>query len=604
MQTVTIGTKADMNSGANPDSNPVPIEKCDVEPSQAELDETSPDGIENEGKFVRRELEKPENGIAGLKHWRHDILAGFVVALVSVPLSLGIALASGAPPICGMTSEIIAGLIFPLLGGAYVTISGPAAGLAPVLYSSIAALGHGDMGRGYQLVLGVIMFAGITQIILTKLNAAKFSYLLPKSAIHGMLAAIGLMIIAKQIPNFIGHKYEAHEFFGLIAETPSHIQHMNVTVFLISVVCLSILLILPKVKNRLLRIIPPHLAVVIVGIALGQLFQLDPKYLVAIPQNPLEHGIVFPDFAGLFSNWSLVPTIILCVFALTFVDGTESLATIHAIDQIDPFHRKSCPHRTLFAMGVSNICSSLIGGLTIIPGAIKSTTNIVAGGRTAWVNFYNALFLIAFLLFLNGAMAMIPIATLSAVLVHIGFKLAGPEKWRRVIDLGWDQLAVFSTVVLVTVCSDLLIGIFCGIFAKIVILMYFSLRCGESKRRYASIDKHVVHSFTSLFRNPIAQVQELADNVVEVHFGGPVTCFNNLAVRSVLDELVVKRKTIKLFFDPSVKIVDHSSNTYLKGYMADCERAGLPIVSITGLDRLCACAHGEDSLRYRVAITH
>lgn len=598
MQTAKTGT----NTIA--DSVPLDGDSDTIQASAIELDQTSPEGIQREEKFVRREAEKPENGLAGLKHWRHDIMAGLVVALVSVPLSLGIALASGAPPICGLTSEIIAGLVFPFLGGAYVTISGPAAGLAPVLYSSIAALGHGDMERGYHLVLGVIMFAGITQIILTKLNAAKFSYLIPKSAIHGMLAAIGLMIIAKQIPNFIGHKYEAHEFFGLIAETPSHIQHMNFAVFGISLVCLATLFVLPKIKNKWLRYIPPHLAVVIIGITLGQLCQLDSKFLVNIPANPLEHGFAFPDFAGLFANISLIPTIVLCVFALTFVDGTESLATIHAIDQIDPFHRKSCPHRTLFAMGISNICSSLIGGLTIIPGAIKSTTNIVAGGRTAWVNFYNACFLIAFLLLLNHAMAMIPVATLSAVLVHIGFKLAGPEKWRKVIDLGWDQLVVFSTVVLVTVTSDLLIGIFCGIFAKIAILMYYSLRCGETKRRYASVGKHVLHSFTSIFKNPVAQVVELDNNVVEVHFGGPVTCFNNLAVRGVLDKVAADKKVIKLFFDPSVKIVDHSSSLYLKSYAADCERAGLEKISISGLDRLCGCAHNEDSLRYRVAITH
>ncbi len=553
---------------------------------------------------LKRDADKPQNGLAGLQHWRHDMMAGLIVALVSVPLSLGIALASGAPPICGLTSEIIAGLIFPLLGGAYVTISGPAAGLAPVLYSSIAALGNGDMEKGYHLVLGIIMFAGFTQIALTKLNAAKFSYLIPKSAIHGMLAAIGLMIIAKQIPNFIGHKYEAHEFFGYIAETPSHISNMNLSVFAISIVCLAVLLFLPKVKNKFVKLIPPHLAVVLLGIGLGQLCHLDPKFLVAIPQNPLEHGFVFPDFAGLFASPTMIPTIVLCVFALTFVDGTESLATIHAIDQIDPFHRKSNPHRTLFAMGVSNIFSSLIGGLTIIPGAIKSTTNILAGGRTAWVNFYNALFLIAFLLFFNGLMSMIPIATLSAVLVHIGYKLAGPEKWQRQIDLGWQQLAVFSTVVLVTVTSDLLVGIFCGILAKVAILMFYSLRCSEAKRRYASFGKHLVHSFTSIFKNPIAQVVDLDNDITEVHFGGPVTCFNNLSVRNTLDGLVAKHKSVRLIFDPSVKIVDHSSTVYLKSFVADCKRAGLVNVDIRGLDRLCACGHDEDSLRYRVAITH
>jgi MFS superfamily sulfate permease-like transporter len=254
-------------------------------------------------------------------------------------------------------------------------------------------------------------------------------------------------------------------------------------------------------------------------------------------------------------------------------------------------------------MGVSNICSGLIGGLTIIPGAIKSATNVVAGGRTAWVNFYNAMFLIIFLVFFNDMIRLIPVAALSAVLVHIGYKLAGPEKWHRVMELGWDQLTVFSTVVLVTVCSDLLLGIICGIMAEILILMYFSLRCSEAKRRYATFARYLGHSFLSMFRNPITQVKDVG-GISEVHFSGPVTCFNNLAVRSTLDGLVANERNVKLCFDPSVKIVDHSSSVYLKGFMSDCKRSGRVEVTMDGLDRLCSCAHDEDSLRYRVAVTH
>lgn len=543
-------------------------------------------------------LDQPQNGLAGLKHWRHDMLAGLVVALVSVPLSLGIALASGAPPVCGLTSEIIAGLIFPLIGGAYVTISGPAAGLAPILYSSIAALGHGDMTKGYQLVLGVIMFAGLTQIVLTKLNAAKFSYLIPRSAIHGMLAAIGLMIIVKQIPNFMGQKFEAHETFGLIAEIPSHFALVNAPVLLIAIVCLTVLLLLSKIKIKPLQLVPPHLAVVVIGIGLGQFFRLDPTFLVAIPQNPLQHGIVFPDFAGLFSSPTLIPTIIFCVFALTLVDGCESLATIHAIDQIDPFHRKSNPNRTLLAMGVSNVCSSLVGGLTIIPGAIKSATNIVAGGRTAWVNFYNAVFLIVFLVFFHEMICRIPVAALSAVLVHIGFKLAGPEKWHQALELGWDQFAVFSTVVTVTMCSDLLVGIACGIGVKILLLAFFLMRCHDAQKRHASLKQHLIHAFTSIFRNPISRVTEVSPDLVEVHFGGPVTCFNNLFVRDTFEEIGKQNKLIKLCFDPSVKVVDHSSTVFLKSFKDDRHRVGLSEVTMVGLDRLCACS--PDAARYKL----
>jgi|AGTN01.1.fsa_nt_gi Sulfate permease and related transporters (MFS superfamily) len=536
----------------------------------------------------RQEIEKPENGLKGLKHWKQDIFAGLIVALVSVPLSLGIALASGAPPICGITSEIIAGLIFPLLGGAYVTISGPAAGLAPVLYSSIAALGQGNMEKGYHMVLGVIMFAGITQLVLTYFKAAKFSYLFPRAAVHGMLAAIGFLIIGKQIPNFIGHKYEAHDFFPIVCETPSHIFHLNPAVLATSVICLALLFLLPKVKNKWMRYIPAHLAVVLVGIAFGQFFNLDPKFLVQIPANPLEHGIIFPDFSGLFSDFKLIPTIIVCVFALTFVDGTESLATIHAVDAIDPFKRKSNPHRTLFAMGVSNICSAMIGGLTIIPGIIKSTTCIVSGGRTAWVNFYNAMFLLTFLLFFHEQIGLIPVAALSAVLVHIGYKLAGPHKWQQVINLGFDQLLVFSTTVLVTVCSDLLLGIACGVAMKIAILMYYSLIHNNKQS--------VFTAFVKLFRNPIEAVT-INDGAAEVKFNGPVTCFNNLAVRDALENVVKEAKSVKINLSDEVPIVDHSSSVYLTGLAEESERNGLAKVSLEGLNKLTCCARNEMSMR-------
>lgn len=548
----------------------------------------------------RNQADKPCNGLAGLKHWRHDMLAGLIVALVSVPLSLGIALASGAPPICGLTSEIIAGLIFPLLGGAYVTISGPAAGLAPVLYSSIAALGHNDMNRGYQLILGVIMFAGITQIILTKLNAARFSYLIPRSAIHGMLAAIGLMIIIKQIPNFIGQKFEAHEIFGLLVETPSHIVHANGPVLFIAAACLALLFALSKIKFRPLKLVPPYLMVVVIGIVLGQAFGLDTNFLVAIPANPLQHGLVLPDFAGLFSSPTLIPTVILCVFALTLVDGCESLATIHAVDQIDPFHRKSDPDRTLFAMGISNICSSLVGGLTIIPGAVKSATNIMAGGRTAWANFYNAIFLLIFVLFFHKLICLIPVAALSAVLVHIGIKLCGPKKWQHVFALGWDQFFVFSTVVIVTIFSDLLIGIACGIATKIVSLAYFSLNCHDNKKQHLSLRQQLSYALASMFRNPISCVNETENDQVEVHFAGPVTCFNNLPVRTALDALVGQKKRINLCFEPSVNIIDHTSTVFLRSFKDERERAGLPEVHMSGLERLCSCS--VDGTRTRLAM--
>lgn len=547
---------------------------------------------------MENHIEAPENGIRGLKHWRHDIVAGLIVALVSVPLSLGIALASGAPPICGLTSEVIAGLIFPFIGGAFVTISGPAAGLAPVLYSSILALGKGDMALGYKLVLPVIMLAGLTQIALTYLKAARFSYLIPRAAVQGMLASIGLLIIGKQIPNFIGHKYHANEFFVVLAETPSHITHLNPAVFVTSIVCLALLFILPKLKFKALRFVPPHLLVVLVGILLAGLFHLESRYLVQIPTNLLQHGFQFPDFSLLFGDPTLIPKVIVAVLALTFVDGTESLATIHAVDQIDPFHRKSNPDRTLLAMGISNICSGFIGGLTIIPGIMKSSTNIFAGGRTAWVNFYNALFLISFLVFGHELIRAIPIAALSAVLMQIGYKLAGPHQWQKMIELGREQLLIFTTTVLVTVCSDLLIGIAAGIAMKVLILVYYSFKASEAagnqENRFALLGKTVVR----LFKNPLEKVESL-NGTNYIYFSGPLTCFNNLSIRSALQGLINPGNQVKVVLTADVGIVDHSTTVYFKQLIEETKRIGCSF-SVEGLDALYSCSDHADSFRYRV----
>lgn len=166
-------------------------------------------------------LEKPQNGLAGLKHWRHDLVAGLVVSLVSLPFSLGIAVASGALLICGLISAIIAGLVLPFLGGSYVTVSGPAAGLAPVLLASMLLLGHGDLKVGYPLLLVAICLTGVVQVVLAHFKLARFAAIFPASVVEGMLASIGLLIIAKQLPLIFGspgNHFTAHEFWGILSE--------------------------------------------------------------------------------------------------------------------------------------------------------------------------------------------------------------------------------------------------------------------------------------------------------------------------------------------------------------------------------------------------
>src|SRR4051794_30691608 len=242
--------------------------------------------------------EKPQNGLAGLKHWRHDLVAGFVVSMVSVPFSLGIAIASGAPPICGLISAIIAGLILPFLGGSYVTISGPAAGLAPVLLASMMLLGRGNLEVGYPLLLVAICLTGLVQVVLARFKAARFSALFPSTVVEGMLASIGLLIIAKQLPLLFGHPFHSHEFWGMVAEAPAEFLIMEPKVFLVGIACLVLIFCLASIKARWLKVVPPQVIAAVFGLILGQFLALDSRFLINIPDKPFEHGITMPNWQG------------------------------------------------------------------------------------------------------------------------------------------------------------------------------------------------------------------------------------------------------------------------------------------------------------------
>ncbi|HNB23627.1 MAG TPA: SulP family inorganic anion transporter, partial [Candidatus Melainabacteria bacterium] len=303
-----------------------------------------------------------------------------------------------------------------------------------------------------------------------------------------------------------------------------------------------------------------------------------------VPDNLIEHGFVFPDFQDLVKALPMLPHVALFIFMLTFVDGTESLATVQAVDRIDPFHRKSDPDRTLFAMGIANICSSMIGGLTIIPGIIKSTTCIVSGGRTAWVNFYNALFLIVFLLFAGGIIRMIPIAALAAVLMHIGYKLAGAHKWRSMIKLGGADLAIFSLTIFVTLISDLMLGIAAGMLLEAFVLIFYAKKAGMRIGALAS--------------SPI-QRTEIEGEVMDVYVGDAFHCFNSLKARSILDAIPENVKKVVLHCQPSLGLIDHSTRLYLATLRDDMQRAG-KVFEIEGLEQFKSCGTDSTAFLYRL----
>ncbi len=534
-------------------------------------------------------VEKPENGLAGLKHWRYDLPAGLLVSLISVPFSLGIAVSSGAPPISGLISAIIAGLVLPFLGGSYVTVSGPAAGLAPALFAAMILLGRGDRAVGYPLLLVAICLTGVVQVVLSRLKAARLSAVFPSVVVEAMLASIGLMIIVKQLPDLLGRKYVAHDFFGIIAETPARVGQMDGKVFGLAFACLSLIFGLGMIKARWMKAVRPPVIVAFVGIAMGRLVGIEPRYLVHIPDHPFAHGIVWPDFKGVWADKSLWYGLGITVLTLTLIDGVESLATIAAIDRIDPFHRRSNPDRTLFAMGVSNVASSLAGGLTIIPGGVKSTACIAGGGRTQWANFYNACFLLTYLFLGRDLINMIPLGSLAAILVYIGYKLCRPAVWRHAAHVGAEQLVLFVLTVAVTLCTDLLWGIVFGTVAKLILSATLTLRAGRptstapaSKRgRLTSACTRVL----DLFRDPVTN-RCFSNGVYRLDLGRPLVCFNMLQMNRELVGIPFDARIVQLHMTEGVTLIDHTSHDNLTHFAAEFTRSGRGRIDFVGMDRM------------------
>jgi MFS superfamily sulfate permease-like transporter len=282
---------------------------------------------------------------------------------------------------------------------------------------------------------------------------------------------------------------------------------------------------------------------------------------------------------------------------LLLIDATESLATIAAVDNIDPYRRRSDPDKTLLAMGVSNGASSLLGGLTIIPGIVKSTANVMAGGRTQWANFYNACFLLTFVLLGRYVIDMVPMAVLAAILVFIGYKLCKPAVWLKVARVGTEQIVVFFTTVLVTVTTDLLVGIGAGIAVELVVNLWYvglwhTLRNGSEFAKPSFAVR-----FHSLFRNPVSQ-RELDESTYHLYLDGPLVCFNLFHVIRELGQLPHGTQAVYLHLSSRVPLVDHTTGESLRHYLEEFSgQDQSPRLVIEGWDHMLPLSKHETSTR-------
>ncbi len=512
----------------------------------------------------------PADGFAGLKeNFSSDALSGFLVFLLALPLSMGIAQASDFEPIYGLITAMVGGILVSFLAGSRLTIKGPAAGLIVIVAGSVAEFGGGV--EGWKIALGAVVVAGVCQVLFGLFKFGKLSDFFPLSAVHGMLAAIGIIIISKQVHGLLGQNPMTPEGkpmvepLELIGQIPHTLSNPNVTAMIIGLVSLAIVFGWPMIKSNITKKIPAPLVVLVVAIPLSFYLGLQnilddkgiPKYLVHFSKGLVDIIGINVSFAGLSQTGTFIKYVIM--FAL--VGSLEALLTVKAIDMLDPFKRKSDYNKDLIAVGIGNIVAGILGGLPMISEVARSSANVNNGGKTRWANFFHGFFILIFLLLAVKFSDLIPKPALAAMLIGVGFKLAHPKEFIHTFEIGKEQLAIFLVTVVFTLATDLLVGIGAGILLKMII--------------------HVMNGtpISSFFKSPTEVSFEGNNYLVEID---KAAIFSNfLGIKRKLEEIPAGfNVTIDL---KNTKLVDHSVMESLEHFKHDYEAMD-GTVKIIGLE--------------------
>ncbi|WP_448519006.1 SulP family inorganic anion transporter [Rhodoflexus sp.] len=429
-----------------------------------------------------------------VSHLKSDLAAGLVVFLVALPLCLGVALASGAPLFSGIIAGIVGGVVVGIISGSAVGVSGPAAGLTVTVLTSIDKLGS------YQAFLLAVIVAGLIQIALAALRAGILVYFFPSSVIKGMLAAIGLILILKQIPHALGFDADqmGDESFlqsdgnNTFTEIAYALERYSPGAIVISALSLALLILFdrPFMKRFVLfQFLPSALFVVVAGVGINELYKLfypdwvlSKDHLVTLPvtDSPDDLWALFmqPDWSA-FRNFEVYTT----AGTIAVVATLETLLSVDATDKLDPYKRKTPADREILAQGVGNIASGLLGGIPITQVIVRSSANINAGGRTRVATVVHGLLLLASAVLIPHLLNLIPLASLSAILLLLGYKLIKPSMMVQIFRMGWEQFIPFAVTVVAIVFSDLLQGIGVGMIVSIFYILRANMRNAYSYNR-------------------------------------------------------------------------------------------------------------------------
>jgi MFS superfamily sulfate permease-like transporter len=414
------------------------------------------------------------------KNLKRDLPSSVVVFLVALPLCLGIALASGAPLFAGLIAGIVGGIVVGFVSGSQLSVSGPAAGLTVIVLGGIAQLGS------YQIFLLALVLAGVFQLVLGLIKAGTIGNYFPSSVIEGMLAAIGLILILKQLPHALGVDSDFlgdEEFFqgdkeNTFSAIGNALSHFSLGAIVISLLSVLILVFWPKIKK--VNVVPAPLLVVVLGVVLSLVFQ-QTNYALKAQQMvniPIVNG--WGEFLGLFStpDFSAIGNKEVWIVAgtIAIVASLETLLGVEAVDKIDPIKRVTPTNRELLAQGIGNITSGMLGGLPMTSVIVRSSANVNAGARTKMSAIFHGGWLLLSLLLIPGIINMIPLACLAAILLVTGYKLTRISLFKHMYHKGWDQFLPFVITVVAVVFTDLLKGVAVGMLFSIFYLLRTNMR--------------------------------------------------------------------------------------------------------------------------------
>ena len=428
-----------------------------------------------------------------------DAPAGLVVFLVALPLCLGISLASGAPLLAGVIAGIVGGVLVCVLSGSAVSVSGPAAGLTTIVLAGIATLGS------FPAMLTATVVAGLIQMVMGLLRAGIIALYFPAAVIRGMLAAIGIILIMKQIPHFLGADSDFFEDLNFSQVDGSNtfsamgtaIRGLSRGSVLVGAVSLALMLLWDTEAIRRqawARLVPGALVAVLVAVGINLLLgavapglQVRPEHLVKLPvvssKQQLVGAMTFPDFTALRN-----PALYGVALTIAVVASLETLLSVEAVDNLDPQKRHTPTNRELMAQGAGNLVSGLLGGLPLTAVIVRSSANVSAGAQTRMSAFLHGLLLLISLVFLGGVLNRIPLSALAAVLLLVGYKLTKPALYRKQWSLGREQFLPFIITIVAVLLTDLLKGVTIGLVLGFFFILRDNAKAGSYLRDQPTSD--------------------------------------------------------------------------------------------------------------------